>query len=701
MEVTVDPMLKAAIELRERGFAVHLLRPKSKVPIQKNWSQAQVKSTEELEQEYRPGLNVGFRAGEPSVIDGDGIIVLDIDIRGGAEYKREAWAACKPFVGDLEPTVRTGSGGAHLYLRCPRDRLPKKAAITLCKSDREIERGKAAWKIEVLSTGKNVVAPPSIHPDTDQPYQWINGGIEHIPVAPDTLLDAIESVGPPDSSGWPEPDPIRTSLLLVDALPPGIIPAPFWRWITDVAYRMQCPPDFVFVATIVMTSSMIGAGCGIRPKRLDDWQVVPNLWGGVVARPGMLKSPSLAAALTPLAILEAEARLEYEAAMHAYEVALEVYEAKKEACKSELRKLAKTNAKSTDFELEQARLADLEPPEKPVWHRYKTNDATVEKMSDLLSETPRGLLLFRDELVGLLASWDKEGHQSDRAFYLEAWSGHGSMTVDRIGRGTVHTEHLCVSILGSVQPAKLVAYLYDAMHSFGNDGLVQRFQLLVYPDEPAGWTLVDEKPDADAKSRAFATINKLAKMNFLEHGAALDAGQRIPHFHFEPEAQDLFNDWLTELQANLQHDEHAIILEHLAKFRSLMPSLALIFHLVDIADGQASGPVSLHATQRAAACCEYLETHARRIYGLVTQLGAEAAKKLAEKLRAGKLEEGFTVRDVLRKEWSMLQERTIVEAACRELEEANWLRPENVEARYGQRPTTRYFINPTVRKRDG
>ncbi len=60
--------------------------------------------------------------------------------------------------------------------------------------------------------------------------------------------------------------------------------------------------------------------------------------------------------------------------------------------------------------------------------RYIVNDGTVEKLGELLNHNPRGLLLVRDELVGLLRTLDKQGHENDRAFYLESWAGAGAFT---------------------------------------------------------------------------------------------------------------------------------------------------------------------------------------------------------------------------------------------------------------------------------
>ncbi len=55
-----------------------------------------------------------------------------------------------------------------------------------------------------------------------------------------------------------------------------------------------------------------------------------------------------------------------------------------------------------------------------------------------------------------------------------------------------------------------------------------------------------------------------------------------------------------------------MLLSHLAKYRSLLPSLALLFHLIDGVDTGRRGPVSGAAAAQAAAWCEYLAAHARR-----------------------------------------------------------------------------------------
>jgi hypothetical protein len=503
---------------------------------------------------------------------------------------------------------------------------------------------------------------------------------------------------------WAEPEVIQHVLLPVEPLQDCLIPEPFREWITDVAERMQCPKDFIAVAAIAITASIIGAGCGIKPKQQDDWLVIPNLWGGIIGRPGMLKTPAVSEVMQLLSQLEREAKKIFDARLAEHQADLEFYKAEKEALKSAMlnsKKLSlknKSENESYDALSLKDKFSHLSEPEKPIWKRFKTNDATIEKLSELLVDNPRGLLLYRDELMGLLSSWDQEGRESDRAFFLEAWNGYGSLTTDRIGRGTVHTENLCVSIYGNTQPAKLTRYLYQAMRGMDNDGLLQRFQLLIYPDEPTDWQLIDRKPNYQAKERASGIIKNLVEMDFVQVGAVKDPHDRFPSFHFDDEAQKYFYIWLTELETEKLHKEdQPILMEHLAKYRSLMPSLALLFHLIDVADGKGGDKVSFNATALAIGWCNYMESHARRIYGMASQGARQSTINLCKKIQAGELTSPFSLRDVYKKEWALLDEKEVVQKACEELIESGWLKREIPLHEMGRPKMPMYAINPKVK----
>jgi uncharacterized protein DUF3987 len=236
------------------------------------------------------------------------------------------------------------------------------------------------------------------------------------------------------------------------------------------------------------------------------------------------------------------------------------------------------------------------------------------------------------------------------------------------------------------------------------DGLpvIQRFQLLVWPDTPADWRYVDRKPNAACEeivSRVFRRLVELDSENPLR-------------FHFDSDAQQLFVEWLADLESKVRGgDLHAALVSHLSKYRSLMPSLALLFELADRAatgfDGfvranPGESPnfwVSLEHAKQAAAWCDYLESHARRIYSCVTTRRMRAARELADKIKQSKIGANgfFTCRDVYVRGWSGLDSPEAVKLAVEVLQDACWVREVVSEpSPLGGRPPNRYAVNPSV-----
>lgn len=509
----------------------------------------------------------------------------------------------------------------------------------------------------------------------------------------------------PASRAWPEPKPIQAALPPVPAFDgETLLPEALRGWVMDEADRMQCPPDFVAAGALTALGAIIGARCAIKPKARDSWLIVPNLWGGIVGLPSAKKSPAIGAALKPLDRLIARAMEAHQAEREAFEAEKTVFEARQDAIEGRIKTAAKakdSKGENLDNLARELQGHRQQAPAAPVLRRYKSNDTTVEKLGELLRENPTGLLVLRDELVGLLASWDREGREGERAFYLEAWNGNTSFDTDRIGRGSIFIPNLCVSIFGGIQPDKLVGYLEQAANALANDGMLQRFQLLVYPDLGV-WEWRDRVPAKEARDRAFAVFDAVAEFDPEAWGAApADDFAKFPSFRFDEAAQEVFIEWSGELhRTKLPGEDHPMIAQHLAKFDKLFPALALILHLVDcVATGQR-GAVKVESALRAAAWCDYLEAHARRCYGLLADDGLRAAQALADKLRQAKLQDGFTARDVRRNQWRSLTTDEAVQAALDWLEDEGWLRAEEVGGAgpgTGRR-TWRYSINPKVVK---
>jgi hypothetical protein len=482
------------------------------------------------------------------------------------------------------------------------------------------------------------------------------------------------------NSSWSDPKPIQLELRPVPAFDPAFLPPTLADWVADISDRMQCPSDFVGVSVLVAMGSILGRKVAIRPQRRTDWFEVANLWGCIVGRPGMLKSPAMGEALKPLNKLESEARKENDEALAEFRRAERIYALRVKASE---RKAAKMNADDIDGEI----LAGA-APEPPRMRRYVLNDTTYESLGLALAHNPDGVLTFRDELISLLKYLDDERNAAARGFYLTAWNGTSGYTFDRIVRGSTHIEAACLSILGSTQPGRLVEYVRRSQGA-GDDGMIQRFGLLVWPDQVGEWKQVDRYPDSDARKAAWATFERLDMVTTFSVGAEMDDFGGLPFLRFDHAAQELFDDWRKGLESRLRSGDLTPALEsHLAKFRKLVPALAISSHL---AEG-GRGPITEVATLRALAIAEYAEAHARRCYDAGSQTRVAGAKTILAHIRKGDLNESFSLRDVMRKSWSGLTDHDQIDAALNLLEEHGWIAPQTI--RTGGRPSTIYSINP-------
>lgn len=288
---------------------------------------------------------------------------------------------------------------------------------------------------------------------------------------------------------WPTPQPIPDQMPAVIPFDTALLPANLQPWIDDVTERMQCPVDFPAVTVMLALAGLIGRKLAIRPKRYDNWTVVPNLWGMLVGRPSLMKTPPMKEILKPLNRLSANAHEDYRVNLQQHKSKSKMIELKEKAITAEITKALRKGESTEELE---KKLAELELDAPPVRRRYMVNDTTVEALGQILAENPQGVLQERDELVGFLKSMERKGQEGARALYLEAWNGNSSFETDRIGRGNIRINGgLCLSMIGTIQPGPLESYIHEAVSGgSGDDGFIQRFQLSVWPDDPQEWQIV-------------------------------------------------------------------------------------------------------------------------------------------------------------------------------------------------------------------
>lgn len=513
---------------------------------------------------------------------------------------------------------------------------------------------------------------------------------------------------------WKPPIPVDTRLRPVRRIVEAMIPLPIRPWLLDLQKRMGCPLEYLAVPAVAAGGAALGAAVTVRPKKKAPWAVVPNNFGGIVGPPSTMKTACIDAALGPLEMIDTERFKTYNQLKEEHDKQKFVYDQELNALKERGRDAAKSPQRRKNIYKEET-IEDVAdqlkaPPKPPTLERLIVKDSTKEAITKILANNAKGVLITLDELVQLIASWDKEGRQGERQLFLTGWNGNQPYTVDRasFGEEGQRIPRLCISIIGGMQPDTLKSYLVDNSEA-SNDGMIQRFQLLCYLDNEDDLSDedMDEYEDEGAKYNYNLVFRNMATWDWTEHGAtAVEDG--LPYFRFsdEPEldengedpdsAQSLWTQWRAIQKEKVRREDNAMIQQHLSKYPSLMPSLALIFHCMEIALGKQPGPIDRANTQMAIDWCEFLEEHARRIYAMSKPADLVVATNLASKIQTGKLGARFTIRDVQRNCWQQLKKSSDIMSACRQLSDLNWLRQIHTKSQKGGPPKVEFLVNPEV-----
>lgn len=172
---SIAERLRVTAELSTAGL--DLIPLEGKQPRDRGWRKRPY-TRKEIIGHVTGGGNVGVRLSEKH-------LVLDVDPRHGGSESLARLSAKLGTKLDTSPVVRTGGGGLHLYFAKP--------AELRCYSHLADYPG-----IDVRSSGFQVVAPGSVHPETARPYELYDP-LEEIgspPPAPEALLALLERQPP-------------------------------------------------------------------------------------------------------------------------------------------------------------------------------------------------------------------------------------------------------------------------------------------------------------------------------------------------------------------------------------------------------------------------------------------------------------------------------------------------------------------------
>jgi hypothetical protein len=258
--------------------------------------------------------------------------------------------------------------------------------------------------------------------------------------------------------------------------PLDALPEPIRQYVGDAAAAIGCDPAFIAVPMLAAIAAAIGNTRRVKLKR--NWTEPAVIWAAVVAESGTHKSPCLELALAPVRQRQTDAFREWRDAINDYK-------------KQDSEKRGKP----------------------PVCKRFLVSDTTVEALSVIHQDTPRGLMLVRDELGGWLGGMDAyrpKGKGGDVPHFLEMHRA-GPLLIDRKSdrENPIHIPNAAVSIAGTIQPETLRRAL--GREHF-EDGLAARFLLTMPSRQRRQWS--EREIGADVQKAVARVFSRLYGLGF-------------------------------------------------------------------------------------------------------------------------------------------------------------------------------------------
>ncbi|MHA7809254.1 MAG: DUF3987 domain-containing protein [Marinobacter adhaerens] len=445
------------------------------------------------------------------------------------------------------------------------------------------------------------------------------------------------------------------------ALPPfpvDLLPPVIGNYAKDQAELIGVDPAVIGMAAIGAAAACIDDRIEIQTKRYDPtWTESARLWVGIIGDPSAKKSPGIGKAMAPLFKIDQQWRESTAEALADWQAACD------EAGK------------------------DGEKPPRPIEKRLILNDATVEKMGDILSKSePRGILSYQDELSGWLCSMDayKNGGGKDRAAWLEAYNG-GPKAIDRVNRGSTFVENWSACVLGGIQPSVVQSYAHNTNH----DGMLQRFILVQASEARMG---KDRRPDMEAKASYSDLMQHLTETTAA--GETVVTLSEAAH-----EAREALDEKLHKITVS---HPNKFLTAALGKWNGLYARLLLTFHCIDMATERkypTAKPVSGETAQKVADLMwRTLLPHAVKFYQGLDPV-EDSARELAALILAHSWER-FSVKRDLNRYWraSRKLKPWEMEETLDRLEAFGWIFPDPMKLNERGRPAA-YWVNPGVHSR--
>ena len=470
------------------------------------------------------------------------------------EGEKTALAAATLFPDHVVTTV-----GGNLHRRADWSLLTGRDVILWPDHDEAGLRHAETSRQRAVAAGAASVAVVAI-PD-HFPLKWDLADPAPPGWTPDRLHQLMHAARGPGGSKGPDLSILDLNRRAVPA-PSDVLPS--WAaWLNLAAKAKSAPVDYVLAALLGAASGLLGGRVQVEVR--PGWSEPAVLWLLLVGDSAASKTPALEAVEVGLEALEREFRRQYDADKLTYDTA-----------------------------------EDKDAEAKPVLHRCRIEDTTVEAAAGVLAREERGLLGWAPEMSSWLTALTRyrQGGGNDRGFWLKTYDAK-PYSVDRrkLGDDPLLIPTLAVSLLGGIQPDLVPQLLQGEV----DDGLAARF-LLVWPSPAPAAETIDAHAWSQAEiqvARAFARLHAVAADQLTAHPVT---GREALTLSLSENAQARFLAWREGYLVDLRRRHGDAIPSFEGKAAGHVVRLAAVLHALEwAATDRAALPTVIPEATLAAA----------------------------------------------------------------------------------------------------
>jgi hypothetical protein len=337
--------------------------------------------------------------------------------------------------------------------------------------------------------------------------------------------------------------------------PIDIFPLPIQVLIHDAKESVRFNSDYLSAGILSTCATAIGNSITLFN---GSYSSKPILWISIIGRSGIGKTHPLEFAKNPIETRDKQSYEEYIKLVNEYE-----------------------NNETT--------------VNKPKYSKNILKDFTPEKLAENLQFNLKGTLIFKDELIGWINSFDQYKKGGDQQLYLELFNG-GTLTVDRKTSEPIRVEKTNVNIIGGMQPSLIKKM---AGNNRSEDGFLSRF-LFVYPN--------------NLKPNLF-TGNSIKESNVKNYENLIsnlfDLEDKV--LQVDNSGIEIYKEWQHSKSSEAFQDDLETIIQ--AKLETYVWRLALIIEMIQQAtESNYSNTISNQSLNKAIKLIEYFRFNALKVY---------------------------------------------------------------------------------------